>query len=208
MVFALVARAGAADPPQSPFPRVSFTDFPAPVRFNTVVVRLGVAVTRHANKNDSAAPGTPFSADHPPVVTFRFEARPMSHGGGWLAVYHLTDARPTPYPTVQPVVEQLQKLLEQRAPGSPDRLKSIPDYPLLDAAILLRVKTRYFDADWGSGIFYLASYAQGIGEYPGQRPTGLSLRRSVERRQVFRGGGLPHDSSPAGQPCIPARHEV
>ena len=112
--------------------------------------------------------------DHPPKTVIQFDTDAPVRGENTLVVYRLTDPHQATYRTILPMVEQLQKLLTKRRHGGLDRV-AVPRYPIPNAALILQAKTRYFDAAWGSGIFYLASYAQGYGEYPDNTSVGYEF---------------------------------
>jgi hypothetical protein len=92
-----------------------------------------------------------------------------------LRVYNVLEVTRAPYKTIQPHIEHLQSLLKVRPNKVPsgdkhgdryDKLEQLPDYPSRNAGHLLQVKMGYIDAAWGSGLFYISQFVQGIGEAP------------------------------------------
>ena len=161
LLATVVWTAGAADPVGTKLPVVSFAPFPVPGKF--VVVQGGPGVT----SDDLKLVNSPFAPDHPPFVKIDFGDRVSDQNGSdhSLRVYRIDEVERAPYPTIRPIIEKLSRLLASREKGDLDRL-GVPLYPIPNALELIQVKTQYFDAPWGSGIFFATVFSSGVEEYP------------------------------------------
>ena len=153
--------ASAKEPVGAKLPVVAFAPFPIPGKVIIVQGKLGVP-----DQGPTALKGT-FAPDHPPFVKVDFGNWVSDQNGSehTLRVYRIDDGDQARYPSIQPIVEKLRRLLDSRSKGDLDRL-DVPVYPIPNAIQILRAKTQYFDAPWGSGLFFVAAFSSGVEEYP------------------------------------------
>ena len=153
--------AHAEEPTGTKLPAVTFAPFPVSGKIAVVQGAPGVA-----GKSSDRLSG-PLAPDHPPWVQVAFGDRVSDQNDSdySVRVYRVDEVDKAPYPTIQPVVEELRRCLASRSKGDLDRVV-VPVYPIPNAIQILRAKTRYFDAAWGSGVFFVAAFASGVAEYP------------------------------------------
>lgn len=70
--------------------------------------------------------------------------------------------------TIWKSIETLQAVMRKRPPSSAfdSPNKNLPDYPTHNASFLVHHKVSYHDYPWGSGVFCVAQFTQGPGNYP------------------------------------------
>lgn len=161
LMVMMTLSARAAEPVENKLPVVTFGPFPALARTCVVQGETGQPGSGLVRPDDS------FNPDHPPFIRIGFGevADNQGYSDYSLTVYRVGEVNQTLYPTVQPLVEKLRKLLTTRSKGDLDRL-GVPVYPIRNAGELIQAKTQYFDANWGSGIFFVTSFSSGVEEYP------------------------------------------
>ncbi len=153
--------AGAEEPAGTKLPVVTFAPFPVPGK--VAIVQGGPGVT----SKDRSFLNSPFASDHPPFVGIDFgdTVSDQNNSANALRVYRIDEVDRAPYPTIRPVIEKLRQRLASRRESDLDRL-DVPVYPIPNALELIQVRTQYFDAAWGSGIFFATAFSSGVEEYP------------------------------------------
>ncbi len=161
LVVMAVCPAGAKEPPGTKLPVVTFAPFLIPGKVAVVQGGLGVP-----GKRSDRWKG-PFVPDHPLFIQVAFGNRVNDQNSSDynVRVYRINEVGEAPYPTIRPIVEKLRQRLSSRGESDLDRL-DVPVYPIPNAIQILRAKTQYFDAPWGSGIFFVAAFSSGVEEYP------------------------------------------
>ncbi len=155
--------AGAPLGAEDTTPEVSFGAFPLPLKRTYVSSALGLPA-------DKAELQTPFPNDFPPFLTVMLEDTrkfPDSRGRYYfpsrniVRVYRISEVETAPYKTIQPEIDKLRKILDERpsAPGE-NRAYYLPDYPSRNAMHCFQLKTAYIDADWGRAVCYVTQFSQ------------------------------------------------
>jgi hypothetical protein len=150
---------------------------PFPLQGIRTHIRAGVGTPSAKAETDFPSPG-----DFPPFVSIGLEdSRPYLSRGHFVAarnflrVFEITGVRRSRYQSIQPSIEQLRVLLKERPASVPWGRKSgggfdanvqLPDYPPRNAGHLIQLRIGYLDAPWGSGIFYITSFSQALGNRP------------------------------------------
>lgn len=109
--------------------------------------------------------------------------------------------------TIQGSVKMLKAAMRERRSASELRspYKELPDYPTHNAAFLVQDKVSYHEYDWGSGVFCLAQFTQGRGNFPNNEELcyqfqGLSKDGRVYVSAAFR---VTHPILPASIDSVP-----
>jgi hypothetical protein len=158
-------------------PAVSFDTFPLPIKRYYVFSNPGTPVAKALEMNG------PFPDDFPPHTAVYLEDRRrytslekgpryMMTAGNVLRVFNISGMKTAPYETIRFSVDRLRPLLKARpavlkhAEPQVQAEAFLPDYPSRNAGHLIEVKPSFIDAGWGSGLFYVTRFVQGIGEWP------------------------------------------
>jgi hypothetical protein len=108
-------------------------------------------------------------------------------------VYDVSAVTTAPYQTIQTHIKHLRELLKGRPRTVPsggkhgnryEKYEELPDYPPRNAGHLVQVKMQYLDAAWGSGLFYVTQFVQGVGEWPDNEQL-VYLFQGLSKNQRF-----------------------
>jgi len=169
-----------AAPNDETLPTMSFEQFPLPIKRSYFFATPGTPVGK-AKQMDGPGPD-----DFPPCseVYLEDERRyPSTEKGpvymilarNVVRIYNISAVKTAPYKTIQPHIQELQQLLRKRPKEVPSgelkhgkyaKYEELPDYPPRNAAHMMQIKMQYLDTTWGSGLFYVTQFVQGIGEWP------------------------------------------
>jgi len=181
MVMLFAAATGFASNADQDIPSIAFDEFPYAIKRFYFFSYTGTPVSKAKHMND------PGPDDFPPhSVVFledprRYPSLEKGHAVYMMAarnvvrVYNISAVTTAPYKTIQPHIALLRELLKKRPKTVPSggmqgitsaKYEQLPDYPPRNAGHLVQVHMHYLDASWGSGLFYVTQFVQGVGEWP------------------------------------------